>query len=282
MPIPSKLLSVAETASNGPQIYGLLAKVAGDIGAVGKTGQNKQQGYKFRGVEAIMNALHPVLVKHGVLVIPQVQDERLTVRDRINASSGEIVGVTIHVRLTVRFLFLAPDGSSVEAVTIGEGADTNDKACNKAMSHAFKYAVSQVFCIPFGLEEGDDDSPEMGTQPSATPRAPESPARVAAPSGAVTITHLISTDTSNPNVKRTTVTFSDGQAFSTINDKLKAVALVNHQDKALVTYRTEKRGKFTNLIAIQRVTASAEWARGTDEDWSPDDEPAFDADGPSF
>ncbi len=50
--------------------------------------------------------------------------------------------------MDVQFTFYAPDGSSVEVVTVGEAMDAGDKSSNKAMSAALKYALLQVFCIP--------------------------------------------------------------------------------------------------------------------------------------
>ena len=42
----------------------------------------------------------------------------------------------------------APDGSNISSVIIGEGMDTGDKATNKALSIALKYAAFQIFMIP--------------------------------------------------------------------------------------------------------------------------------------
>ena len=48
----------------------------------------------------------------------------------------------------IKYIFYAEDGTSVEAITIGEGMDSGDKATNKSMAIAMKYALFQVFCIP--------------------------------------------------------------------------------------------------------------------------------------
>ena len=49
----------------------------------------------------------------------------------------------------------------MDAVTIGEGMDSGDKATNKAMAIAFKYACFQVFCIPTEeMNDPDSESPE--------------------------------------------------------------------------------------------------------------------------
>jgi hypothetical protein len=79
--------------------------------------------------------------------------------------------------MTVRFRFMASDGSYVDVVTIGEGADSGDKASNKAMTAAQKYALTLTFTVPFeDQEDGDRTSPEAhgGEQRAARSAAPES------------------------------------------------------------------------------------------------------------
>ena len=71
-------------------------------------------------------------------MIDQKREERQTNRG----------GNLIYSVCTVRYTFYAKDGSSVQCVVVGEGMDSGDKATNKAMSIAFKYACFQVFCIP--------------------------------------------------------------------------------------------------------------------------------------
>ena len=69
--------------------------------------------------------------------------------------------ILLYTRLTIRFDFIAIDGSSISATVIGEAMDSGDKATNKAMSIAFKYACFQVFCIP--TEEMQDPDSETHT-----------------------------------------------------------------------------------------------------------------------
>jgi len=87
--------------------------------------------------------------KHGLFVVPTVQDTKLRERETRNG------GVLFYTTLTVLFRFYAEDGSHIEAVTIGEAMDSGDKSANKAMSAAMKYAMMQVFCIP---TQDDKDS----------------------------------------------------------------------------------------------------------------------------
>lgn len=131
-----------------------------DIGAIGKEGTNTSQGYKFRGIDQLLNAAHPVLVKHGVVIIPEVLSSTVEMRD-VTRSNGK-AGVDKHVQLRVKFSFYAEDGSVVSAVTEGEGLDSGDKATNKAMSGALKYALIQTLSIPTeDMADADLDSPEL-------------------------------------------------------------------------------------------------------------------------
>lgn len=134
-------------------IYESISKVMGEIGAVGKNTKNQQQGFMYRGIDAVMNAINPALVKHKVFVVPEVLEQ--TREERTNSKGTTL----IYSIIRVKFTFYAEDGTNVSAIVIGEGMDTGDKATNKAMSIAFKYACFQVFCIP--TEEMVDPDAEV-------------------------------------------------------------------------------------------------------------------------
>lgn len=137
-------------------IYKAIAGVMEDVGAVKKNGINKSQGFKFRGIDDVMNALHPAMVKNKVFVVPEILEQE---REKKTLKSGTEM---IFSLCKIKYTFFAEDGSFVEAVVIGEGMDTGDKATNKAMSIAFKYACFQVFCIPTEeMIDPDAERPEM-------------------------------------------------------------------------------------------------------------------------
>lgn len=61
-----------------------------------------------------------------------------------------------YVTVEAEFDFVcAEDGSKHVVRTFGEAMDSADKATNKAMSAAYKYAAFQAFAIP---TEGDNDA----------------------------------------------------------------------------------------------------------------------------
>jgi hypothetical protein len=123
-------------------IYQAMAEVMRDVEAIGKDKQNRQQGFKFRGIDDVYNAVHPIFAKHGVFTVPTVLSERT--EERQTRSGGNL----IYRILTMKYTFFASDGSSVEAVVIGEGMDSGDKGANKGMAVAHKYALLQTLCIP--------------------------------------------------------------------------------------------------------------------------------------
>ena len=138
------------------RIYQAIQKVMAKVGAVGKDSLNPQQRYKYRSIDAVMNALHPALVDAGVFVAPEVLE---TSREERTTKNGAVM---IYSVAKIRYTFYCDDGSSVQAVVIGEGMDSGDKSMNKAMSAAFKYALFQTFCIPTEeMHDSEEDSPEV-------------------------------------------------------------------------------------------------------------------------
>ncbi len=132
----------AETKTKVGLIYEKMAAIMAEVGAVAKGRRNEKQGYQYRGVDEVYEALQPVLAKHKVFPVPKVIWERS--EERVTKS-----GTTLIYRvLLIEYTFYAEDGSNVVSSVIGEGMDSGDKASNKAMSVAQKYALIQPFCIP--------------------------------------------------------------------------------------------------------------------------------------
>ena len=134
-------------------IFETINAVMADVGAIGKTSKNQTQGFMFRGIDAVMNAINPALVKHKLFIVPEILEQE---REEHTTSKG---GTLLYSLCKIKYTFYAEDGSNISAVVIGEGMDSGDKATNKAMSIAFKYACFQVFCIP--TEEMMNDDPDL-------------------------------------------------------------------------------------------------------------------------
>lgn len=133
-------------------VYNLIAKVSADLcqQGIAKDRRNTQQGYGFRGIDDVYNALAPIISKHGLVILPRVISREVSER------MGKTGSSLFYVVVEVEFDFVSShDGTKHTVKTFGEAMDSGDKATNKAMSAAYKYAAFQTFCIP---TEGDNDA----------------------------------------------------------------------------------------------------------------------------
>lgn len=135
-----------------PLVYSVIAQVAADLSrtGVGKDAQNEHDRYRYRSIDAVLAALAPLLARHGLVILPTI-----TARDVIERSSKS-GGLLLHTVIAVRFRFVAAaDGSSVDVEVFGESTDRADKGLGKALTAAYKLAVTEVFCIAYA---GSDDA----------------------------------------------------------------------------------------------------------------------------
>jgi hypothetical protein len=132
-------MSEQETDSSEPTIQQQLVRVMASVGAIGKqrAAPEAMGGYRFRGIDDVLNALHPALVEHRVVVLPRVLERTV-----------EPLGKRRLVSLLVEYRFVGPAGDELICSAWGEGADTQDKASGKAMSTAMKSAMFQALSIP--------------------------------------------------------------------------------------------------------------------------------------
>jgi hypothetical protein len=122
-----------------------------EVGAIAKKDKNTSQGFNFRGIDSVVNAVSPALQKHGVIVVPSVDDYEYTTVEigRNRTAMG-------HVKVIVTYTFIGSNGDSIKATVAGEAMDSGDKATAKAMSVAFRTALLQALALP--TDEPDPDS----------------------------------------------------------------------------------------------------------------------------
>lgn len=143
-------------------VYKAIAAVSGEMAkdGIGKDRRNSQQGYNFRGIDDVFNALSPLLAKYGLCILPRCIDRSQVERQTKNG------GTLFYTTVDVEFDFVAAEDGSKHTIRVpGEAMDSADKSTNKAMSAAYKYAAMQAFCIP---TEGDNDAD--GTTHEVAPR----------------------------------------------------------------------------------------------------------------
>ncbi|EOI3576233.1 single-stranded DNA-binding protein [Cronobacter turicensis] len=144
-------------------VYQAISAVAKEMATTGisKDRTNTQQNFKFRGIDQVYNALAPALVNHGLLILPRITERTVTERTTPKGT------VLFYVVVKAEFDFVSTkDGSVHTVVTYGEAMDSGDKATNKAMSIAYKYAAFQAFCIPTEETAIDADAEIHHIQPA--------------------------------------------------------------------------------------------------------------------
>jgi hypothetical protein len=144
------------------EVYKAIADVAGELAESGisKSSKNQQQGFMFRGIDAVYNTLAPLLAKHKLVILPRCIERECV--ERTTAKGGVLFSVTIKAEFD---MVSALDGSKHTIATYGEAMDSGDKATNKAMSAAYKYAAFQAFCIPTEETAHDADAETHQVQP---------------------------------------------------------------------------------------------------------------------
>ena len=147
------------------QIHEALASVMASCTHVAKRDRNVHQRFMFRGIDAVVNAVGPILREHHVTVRPVVQHVSY---DVVTTTTGKPATAC---RVIVDYVFGAPDGSEITATVAAEAWDSGDKAAPKAMSVAFRTALLQTLALP--TDEPDPDSHTYERQQAAEEAAPK-------------------------------------------------------------------------------------------------------------
>ena len=128
-------------------VYEAMNAVMQEVGYVQKQ-KSANLNYSYAGEAALIAAIRPAMVAQGIVVHPAGLRELTT--DQFNNAKG-----TLMTRVTGIFAFTFYHGETETGFTVevaGEGVDSGDKAANKAMTAAYKYALRQSLMI----ETGDD------------------------------------------------------------------------------------------------------------------------------
>ena len=149
-------------------IHQSILKVSAAIGAIGKEKLATIKAgsgtftYKFRGIDDVLEALHPALIECGVTITPQVQ---------------AVLPITDGFLLTVDYVIGNVHGDTITATFIGEGKDRGDKSAQKAQSNAYKYMAFLTFCIPVDASDSDNTQYEPSSDQPTAEQRPDDTAR---------------------------------------------------------------------------------------------------------
>lgn len=151
-----------------PAIYAQVHELMKLVTEIGKDKQADQKmgGYRFRSIDAAMDAVGHALRTVGVMFQPrEILDKRVERYETVS-KDGWRQNWT-HVWVTQRYAFVSlVDGSEMAAIEMdGEARDNGDKSTSKADSMRLKYALLQALMIPInGLPESDGSDGTDGGQ----------------------------------------------------------------------------------------------------------------------
>lgn len=148
-----------------PTVYEAWGRVMDEVRSIGKESRNAQQGFNFRGIDAVMDAVGPVLRKHGVTVVPIAIEHEA---ERYETAKG---GKMVNRLAKMQFTVFGPRGDHFGGVTYGEAADSGDKAMTKAESVALRTFLLQALMIPTGDPDPDSESHERASSPRPATKA---------------------------------------------------------------------------------------------------------------
>lgn len=148
-------------------IHGKIIDILVDAGAVAKDQENKEQKFKFRGIDQVVNAINPLLKKHRVAVLP-TKVHQVNV-ERFENANKKIVTDAVTV---VEYTWIAEDGSTFVTEVTGQGRDFADKAVAKSNSVAFRTLLLQSLALPTDDADPDSESIEIDVAANTAPKAP--------------------------------------------------------------------------------------------------------------
>jgi hypothetical protein len=159
----------AVTTAALPTVRELFVEVMRSVRAIEKSSYNKDQKYHFRGIEAVLDVVGPLVREHGLIVLPE--QTVVVAEERYQSKAGSAMrSVTVQVTWSIT----GPAGDTMTAQTLGEAADASDKAVAKAQSVAGRVLWLTGLWVPTGDPDPDEQTHERAP-PQQRQREPEPP-----------------------------------------------------------------------------------------------------------
>ena len=119
-------------------------------------GNNK---YRAVGEAAVLNMVKPLLKKYKLIVFP-VDVKAKEMVDNVITAKGEATRAVTQVVVTWQIVD-TESGEKMEMVTVGNGADSQDKGTGKAMTYAYKVLFQKSLMLFSGEDTDNTHSDEI-------------------------------------------------------------------------------------------------------------------------
>ena len=248
-------------------VFERISFVIATMEGVGKLQKNSapgQGGYSYRGIEDITKMLRPLFGRAGIFFLPRVNLREVSTVPTKSGGSQQVC------ELEVEWTIYGIKGDYVTCTTWGEAADVSDKATNKAMTAAYKYALLQVFCISDPDDDADKVTPaERAPRPYA--QKPEvAPASSGKPGGpSESQKKLIGTLMEEVGVSRETRAMYAGFC---IDRKIESIGDISQGEaQKVITQLMADKKKNKEMAAAKTAPEPAPAMRVNDPEYNDDD-----------
>jgi hypothetical protein len=149
-------------------VYAAVTAVMQEVQGIAKSGRLTGPGmnYTYRKADDVVDDLGAAFRRHQLFLQSRVmrsEDRQTTTMTEIKGSTKTTTWNRRMVVMQYRITSLV-DGSYLTVESTGEGLDNSDKASNKAMTSAIKYALTQGFMISTSdMNDPDDERPAIET-----------------------------------------------------------------------------------------------------------------------
>lgn len=144
------------TTKNSSQILLSLQAVNNEISEIKK--DQSGHGYKFRGINQVLNTLSPLFKKHNILTKRRNVQISRSVRNALDKYGKEKSVVETFISKCDYVFISTVDGSEFVTEGFGEGIDQSggDKSSAMAISNSYKYVIFEMFNIATEEQKDSD------------------------------------------------------------------------------------------------------------------------------
>lgn len=143
------------------EITKAILAVMDEVKSIDKTMDVGTGGSSYKGVsdKVVKEILQPVMVKHGLVIVPTAIESKATTDrwDTVDYKGNPTVKQSTLTEVNTKYLLIHQEsGESIELAGYGHGVDSQDKGAGKATTYALKYALLYTFLIPTGKIDDSD------------------------------------------------------------------------------------------------------------------------------
>lgn len=155
-------------------IYEKLQAISDEIGLVAKDLEVSvgKGSYKAVGEGNVLKAVKPLEHKYKVYSYPisrKIVDEGNI--ESTNYKQETKSQLYLRIETTYRFVNIEKPEEYVDMISYGDGIDSGDKACGKAMTYSDKYALMKAYKMITGDDPDQEGSPASVKVQQAAPRS---------------------------------------------------------------------------------------------------------------